>query len=53
MLTVKMSATKKKSAGLELGVMTVKVSMELRVALMRMVEQVVPVFLGRLNWVMP
>lgn len=51
--TVKMSAVKKKFVGLELGVVIVKVSIELRVALIRMVEQTVLVFLGSSNWVTP
>lgn len=48
-LTVKMSAVKKKLVGLELGVVMVKVSIELRVELMRIVEQTVLVFFGSSN----
>jgi phosphoglycolate phosphatase-like HAD superfamily hydrolase len=49
---VKISATKK-AVGLELGVVTVRVSPELRVPLRRMVEQDVFEFLGRMNHVIP
>lgn len=50
---MKISATKKKSVGLEFGVVMVKVSIELRVALIWIVEQDVFVFLGSENLVTP